>query len=69
MSLSRLANNSTPAPNSDDHTEVSQQKQRLQSDLVATSSYASSIFQGLHPLRDSIVWDSGAASHICNNLD
>ena len=28
-SLSGSANNSTPAPNSDDHTEVSQQKQRL----------------------------------------
>src|SRR5437773_9171725 len=24
---------------------------------------------GLHPLKDSIVWDSGAACHICNNLD
>ena len=57
------------APSDDGNAENSSQKSRLCSGLVASSLYVKSTMTGLHPLKDSIVWDSGAACHICNNLD
>lgn len=60
----------TTAPSSDDgNTEASPQRSKLHSGLVATSLYVNDTSTGLHPLKDSIVWDSGAACHISNNLD
>ena len=53
----------------DSNAEVNKQKSKLKSGLVATSLYANSISSGLHPLKDSVIWDSGTACHICNNLD
>src|SRR5437773_4742929 len=59
----------TSMTSEENDTEASQQKSKLRSGLIATSLYANSVSSGLHPLKDSIVWDSGAACHICNNLD
>ena len=56
-------------PSDDGNAENSLQKSRLYSGLVASSLYVKSTMTGLHPLKDSIVWDSGAACHICNNLN
>src|SRR5438876_337475 len=57
------------APSNDSNAENSLQKSRLRSGLVTSSLYVKSTITGLHLLKDSIVWDSGAACHICNNLD
>jgi len=59
----------TPGPSDDSNTEANQQKSKLHSGLIATSLYVNDTSTGLHSLKDSIVWDSGAACHICNNLD
>ena len=56
-------------PSDNNSTKTSLQKSKLCSGLVTTSLYVKSTITGLHPLKDSIVWDSGAACHICNNLD
>ncbi len=71
-----LGDNTVPNSNTtantasdDSNAEANKQKSKLKSGLVATSLYANSISSGLHPLKDSVVWDSGAACHICNNLD
>ena len=53
----------------DGDAEVSQQKSKLRNGLVVTSLYTNRISSGLHPLKDSVVWDSGATCHICNDLD
>jgi len=53
----------------DSNAEVNKQKSKLKSGLITTSLYANSISSGLHPLKDSVIWDSGTACHICNNLD
>src|SRR5438046_1140790 len=53
----------------DSNVKTSLQKLRLHSGLVTSSLYIKSTMTGLHLLRDSIVWDSRAACHICNNLD
>src|SRR5438034_1353133 len=34
-----------------------------------TSLYTNKISSSLHLLKDSVVWDSSATCHICNNLD
>ena len=34
-----------------------------------TSLYANKISSSLYPLKDSIIWDSSAACHICNDLN
>ena len=59
----------TPVHSDDSNAEANQQKSKLRSRLVATLLYVNDTSTGLHPLKDSIVWDSGAAYHICNNLD
>ena len=59
----------TAIPSDDGNVETSPQKSRLHSELVTSLLYIKSTMTSLHLLKDSIVWDSGMACHICNNLD